>query len=218
MSADRAGLLGLAQATLAAMDTDCLLRTVATILDQADACGASRLGLTIRAESRTALSAPSSPRSHEQLPNVAVIEPPDSTRAALVRLFQVTNGGGWRNRTNWLAPSSVCSWHGVVCLVRNGELQVTNLHLDANNLTGVLPPDIFSQLPFLEVLFLDHNNIQGNLPSFSALALVSLSLWQNAFTGPVPDLNCTRLKLLDLSFNQLSGSTNSTRFRWLITS
>ena len=56
----------------------------------------------------------------------------DLQEIALVALYESTNGGSWKTKTNWGTSTSVCSWSGVTC---TGDL-VTEIRLNSNNLQG----------------------------------------------------------------------------------
>jgi hypothetical protein len=64
-----------------------------------------------------------------------VTEIPDAECEALARLFWSTGGPSWHNTQGWLSDSHPCAWHGVDC----EDSHVTSLHLNVNNLRGVLP-------------------------------------------------------------------------------
>ena len=146
-------------------------------------------------------------------------------RAALVVLYQATNGANWAHSDNWLSDAPVASWYGVVTDDGGG---VTELNLPANGLSGPIPdlsaltsltrlslqtnqlrgpvPDL-SALTSLIWLDLGHNQLRGPVPDLSALTSLSrLFLGVNGLSGPVPDLSAlTNLTRLDLESNQLSG-------------
>lgn len=100
----------------------------------------------------------------------------------LIALYDQTNGPNWKNSNGWMSESSPCEWYGVTC--SDGSV-VSELRLDQNNLSGVIPEEL-DGLKNLYVLKLDQNQITGNIP---------------------PELgNLSKLRVLDLSFNLLSGS------------
>ncbi|KAG0459467.1 hypothetical protein HPP92_022595 [Vanilla planifolia] len=155
-------------------------------------------------------------------------------------------------KLNWRSDTSICSsWVGVKCapdetrviglrlpgvgllgpipantLGKLDALQV--LSLRSNGLAANIPPDV-SSIPSLHYLFLQHNNLSGDIPSllttnltFFDLAynsfggeipleiqnltlLTALYLQNNSLQGPIPDLKLPKLKHLNLSFNNLSG-------------
>ena len=167
------------------------------------------------------------------LPSCTGAQPPETPqnpaapeeRAALVALYQATNGANWTHNDNWLSDAPVAAWYGVVTDDGGG---VTELNLPANGLIGPIPdlsaltsltyldlgynrlsgsiPDM-SALVGLSWLSLDHNQLTGPVPELGALTSLSrLFLGANGLTGPVPDMSAlTSLTYLDLGYNQLTG-------------
>ena len=134
---------------------------------------------------------------------------PPSERAALIALYNSTNGPGWTNNTNWLgAPGTECTWSGVTCGASGTT--VTQLILSSRNLTGTLPPEL-GQLTNLQFLRFGLNHLSGGLPpelgSLANLVVLDLQLNQQ-LTGPMPPelASLTRLQTLIVDYNQLSGS------------
>lgn len=113
----------------------------------------------------------------------------------------------------WLQPNvSHCRWNGVCCtnppdrkqfflrllfLARSlthlggcGAVRcigsiVTRLKLDACNLTGELPADLFGTLPTLGAVSLMNNSLRGHIPPVTP-HVAELLLKNNAFAGPFP--------------------------------
>lgn len=158
-----------------------------------------------------------------------------------------------RRNLKWNSTDPICtSWIGVRCTQDNssvfslrlpgvgfigsipsntlGKLSgVKIISLRSNRFNGDLPSDI-TNLPSLQYLYLQHNNLSGDLPvsfspqlnvldlSFNSFTgnipntiqnltlLTGLNLQNNNLSGHIPNLNLTRLKHLNLSYNQLSGS------------
>ncbi|MYG36498.1 MAG: hypothetical protein F4205_13500 [Gemmatimonadetes bacterium] len=82
--------------------------------------------------------------------------------AALKALYDATDGPGWRSKTNWLSDEPIATWHGVV---GNTYDRVVELHLQDNDLSGEIPPEL-GQLSFLRELVLNENSgLSGELPS-----------------------------------------------------
>ncbi|KAF8093843.1 hypothetical protein N665_0377s0052 [Sinapis alba] len=130
-------------------------------------------------------------------------------------------------KLNWNSTNHICkSWVGVTCtsdgtrvlslrlpgiglvgqippntLGKLGSLRT--LSLRSNLLGGDLPPDIPS-LPSLSYLYLQHNNFSESLQNQKKLT--ALSLQNNKLSGPIPDLDTSRLRRLNLSNNHLNGS------------
>src|SRR5687768_579906 len=107
---------------------------------------------------------------------------PSAERAALVDLYQSTNGAGWDENAKWLSNEPECTWYGVTC--DETQSNVIDLALYYNNLDGTLPPSIgnlskvrslqfagnqlrgevpasLGALKQLEILYLDDNQLEG---------------------------------------------------------
>ncbi|KAF6149299.1 hypothetical protein GIB67_026155 [Kingdonia uniflora] len=85
------------------------------------------------------------------------------------------------------------------------------LDLGDNQLTGELP--LFDALPSLRVLRAGNNQLYGSMPEElfqSSVRLEELDFSGNGFSGSIPTINSTTLKVLNLSLNVLSGSLPST--------
>ena len=126
---------------------------------------------------------------------------PESDRAALVALYEATDGENWTNRTNWLSDRPLAEWNGVST---NSDGRVTHLLLFGNGLNGPLPAQL-ANLTELEFLLLDGNRLTGclsdglaHLRGPSALALPS----------------CSRAALIAL-YNATDGPNWSVNTNWL---
>ena len=137
--------------------------------------------------------------------------PPEADRAALVALYEATDGANWTDSTNWLSDRPIREWHGVG--TRGPRVvadvgRVTLLRLSNNQLSGPVPVELAS-LGRLRVLDLSRNQLSGPIPAeLGGLSdLGSLSLSSNSLSGPIPaelgDLS--NLGSLSLSSNSLSG-------------
>ncbi|MFO0331316.1 MAG: FG-GAP-like repeat-containing protein, partial [Bacteroidota bacterium] len=135
---------------------------------------------------------------------------PSSERAALIALYNSTNGASWTNNTNWLNPNE-STWHGVVVV----GCSVEQINLPNNNLSGSMPIEI-GNLPNLKQLDLWNNSVTGTIPA----ALTNLTnlqrayLFNNQLTGSIPATigNMTSLRNLRLDGNRLTGSLPSSLF------
>ena len=138
------------------------------------------------------------------------VENPD--RAALVALYEATDGPNWIDNTNWLTDAPLGEWYGVDT---DASGRVVGLELQgrydrdagghrSHGLSGSIPP-VVGQLANLERLWLQDNNLHGRIPSeLGNLAnLRWLNLRANALTGSIPPElgNLTELQELDLSVN-----------------
>ena len=131
-------------------------------------------------------------------------------RAALVALYNATNGAGWTNNANWNTNAPLDQWFGVNT---DADGRVVDLTLGNNNLTGSIPSSLGNlQEPYN--LVLDGNQLTGEIPA----SLGNLSdlrwLWlsNNQLTGEIPDAlgNLTNLEDMVLSQNRLTGEIPST--------
>ena len=124
-------------------------------------------------------------------------------RAALVALYEATDGASWTHDDNWLTDEPIATWYGVSY---GDDGRVAELRLPGNGLTGSMPD--LSALSHLTGLYLGSNNLSGQIPNLNALSsLKELSLHFNQLSGPIPNLNAlTNLTWLNLLGNKLSGS------------
>ena len=125
-------------------------------------------------------------------------------RAALVALYNATDGPNWKNNQNWLSDEPLDEWYGVTV----EDERVTGLVLNANQLTGTIPSEL-GNLAGLEGLYLGRNRLTGSIPAeLGNLALDTLDLSYNQLTGVLPSElgDVANLRVLSLNFNQLTGS------------
>ena len=136
---------------------------------------------------------------------VEVVVRENGDRAALVALYESTDGPNWTNNGNWLTDRPPGEWHGVEV---DGQGRVTTLELHGNNLSGPIPAEI-GTLARLEVLWLPGNALSGSIPAaIGDLArLKRLDLGANSLSGGIPaqfgDLR--ELTFLNLRHNNLDG-------------
>ena len=136
--------------------------------------------------------------AHAQIPAIE--------RAALIALYDSTDGANWGNNTNWLgAVGTECTWYGVTCT--GGHVQ--ELGLGSNQLSGVIPPEL-GDLSNLQHLALYFNQLSGSIPSElgNLSSMKQLILSYNQLSGSIPPElgNLSSLRELLLAGNQLSGS------------
>ena len=114
-------------------------------------------------------------------------------RAALVKLYEVTDGPNWVNSENWLTDAPLGEWFGVEtdALGRVVELDLAGRWdretrtVVIHGLSGPIPPEL-GRLTKLTSLDLDYNLLRGPIPSELAGLedLTELSLRRNQLTGP----------------------------------
>ena len=137
-------------------------------------------------------------------------------RAALVALYNATDGPNWVNNENWLTDAPLGDWYGVetdasgrvVRLDLAGVWDADASRYIRNGLDGSIPAEIGS-LSRLTSLSLSRNNLTGPIPPEigNLASLTWLELANNALSGPVPNAigNLSDLTWLELSENKLSG-------------
>ena len=157
------------------------------------------------------------------------VENPD--RAALVALYEATDGPNWVNSDNWLTDAPLADWYGVdtdasgrvVRVDLAGRLDSEGEEYVPHGLTGPIPPELGSLANLME-LYLQHNDLTGPIsPQLGSLAkLTVLYLQDNDLDGPIPPQlgSLAHLTDLHLEFNQLSGAIppelgSLANLRWL---
>jgi len=140
---------------------------------------------------------------------------PASERAALIALYNSTDGANWDSNSGWKNPPLVedgfampgteGNWIGVTV---SGN-KVTAIYFELNNLVGALPAEL-GNLSNLQSLKLYYNPLSGSIPpELGNLAnLQTLVLCGNMLTGSIPPGlgNLSHLTKLELSSTELSGS------------
>ena len=136
--------------------------------------------------------------------------------AALVALYNATDGPNWVNNDNWLTDAPLGEWYGVET---DASGRVVSVNLSAkydsdageivrHGLSGSIPPEL-GNLANLTELNLGWNELTGPIPpELGNLAnLARLSLRINALTGPIPSElgNLSNVTRLDLGSNELTG-------------
>ena len=143
---------------------------------------------------------------------------PAEERAALIDLYNATDGDNWINHKGWRSfphdadgfsiPGSENHWYGIVIK----EDHVVKIKLNKDNLNGALPSTL-GNLSELSQLYLERNHISGPIPpELGKLAnLRILSLGHNQLSSRIPYQlgNLGLLNKLLLGHNLLTGSIPS---------
>ena len=140
---------------------------------------------------------------------------PAQERAALIALYNSTNGDSWTNKSGWKTPpldtdgfampGTEESWYGI----NLSNYHVRAINLTGNLLSGSIPPEL-GNLSQLTELYLTLNRINGTIPpelgNLSQLTLLHLKY--NQLSGPIPPQlgNLSNLSSMAMSYNQLSGN------------
>lgn len=122
----------------------------------------------------------------------------------LLLSFKSTVNDPYNFLSNWDSSVTFCNWNGISC---QNSTHVNAIELSAKNISGKISSSIF-HLPHVESINLSSNQLSGEIPSdifSSSNSLRFLNLSNNNFTGPVPIGSLSRLEILDLSNNMLSG-------------
>lgn len=112
---------------------------------------------------------------------------------------------------NWAKPDAPKGFESYVecncSLKSSNKCHVVTISLKAENLSGVLPPELH-RLRFLQQLDLSRNLLSGTVPSkWATMRLVGLSLMGNRLSGPFPKTltKITTLTNLSIEGNRFSG-------------
>lgn len=148
----------------------------------------------------------------------AAIDYLSKERAALVAIWNATNGENWVkissttggidiSTENWNTDKPISQWYGVEV---NSDGHVVYLHLSSMGLSGTLPEEI-GDLVYCQDLWLSGNNLSGPLPSRigEMQCLKDLSADGMALSGNLSESSLSaiagHLKSLSLSGNDFTG-------------
>ena len=141
--------------------------------------------------------------------SVVTVENPD--RAALVALYEATDGPNWRDNENWLTDAPLGEWYGVdtdrdgrvVRLALAGHYDHEAQELILHGLKGTVPPEL-GDLGGLTILDLSNNDLSRIPPELGNLSnLERLDLLNNTLHHSIPPElgNLFNLVYLDLRAN-----------------
>ena len=108
----------------------------------------------------------------------------DTDRAALVALYNTTDGANWHDKDKWQSEAPMGEWYGVTT---NSDGRVTHLVLYNNELTGEIPAKLGSLTNLVSLSF-SSNQLTGEIPAeFGDLSnLGNLYFSRNQLTGCIP--------------------------------
>ncbi len=131
---------------------------------------------------------------------------PAADRAALVALYNSTDGPNWDKSDNWLSDEPLSEWYGITADFTG---RVTELQLGGNNLRGTLPAEL-GNISKLTHLNLRRNPLSGQIPpELGNLSnLRTLRLYGTSLSGEIPRelASLTNLEALMIYSNDLSGT------------
>ena len=121
------------------------------------------------------------------------VENPD--RAALVALYEATDGPHWLNNENWLTDAPLREWYGIDTDASGRVIQIdlSGFWDDdirqyvSHGLSGIIPPEL-GRLAKLETLNLSYNALTGTIPPelWGLRNLEALDLMRNSLRGVIP--------------------------------
>jgi Leucine-rich repeat (LRR) protein len=140
---------------------------------------------------------------------------PAQERAALIALYNSTDGDNWKNNSGWKTaplhsdgfamPGAESDWHGI----STANDHVYYIYLYSNNLVGTLPEE-FWDLTYLEYVTIAHGKMTGTLSTKieNFERIKRFQLYSNQLSGAIPAciVNLTTLQDLMLGSNQLTGA------------
>lgn len=152
-------------------------------------------------------------------------------RSVLESIYKSCNGETWYYNENWMnKDADICHWHGISC---DESGSVAAINLEANNLRGTFPIDVYSlaslteininsnpvtvlfdgigNATHLEILKVDSTGLSSLNDIGRAKSLKEIHARFNVLQGSLPYemSNLQSLTILDLSDNNLSGQLPS---------
>ena len=130
------------------------------------------------------LITPHTGETNEEVRRRLVVEGPAADRAALVALYNATDGPNWEESENWMSNEPLSVWYGITTNITG---RVTEIELGDNNLVGEIPAEL-GNLASLTNLDLHHNPLSGEIPGElgNLASLTTLHLYGNKLSGEIP--------------------------------
>jgi Leucine-rich repeat (LRR) protein len=130
----------------------------------------------------------------------------NTDRIILEKFYDACQGYYWWTNTNWKDETkSICEWYGVKCVDNKGE-RVKTLQLNANNVHGTPPAELF-QLPHLTTLSLYSNPVRFQFDGIeNAKSLNRLVLDATGLTSLEGISKAPNLLEFEARFNKIQGT------------
>ncbi|KAM3197784.1 hypothetical protein ACQJBY_073081 [Aegilops geniculata] len=144
--------------------------------------------------------------AHVVICNTSISYGNEMDRLSLLAFKDATSLDPQQTFMSWNHSTHFCNWEGVLCRVK-APRRVTSLKLTSRGLVGHISPSL-GNLTFMRSLALIGNTLAGEIPpSLGHLhRLQTLLLNSNTLQGRVPTFaNCSKLKVMDVSKNNLVG-------------
>jgi PKD repeat protein len=151
---------------------------------------------------------------------------PAAERAALIALYNSTNGDNWQRNTGWKTPplhtdgfampGTENTWIGIKCDAENTT--VVSVISGSNDLVGTIPPEL-GNLTNLKGLLLDKNHLSGSIPPELGNLVNVTQLWidGNQLKGEIPTglTNLVKMSYIptctNIGYNALYTDDNTLR-------
>ena len=91
----------------------------------------------------------------------ALADPSIADWAALVALYEATDGDNWDTNDKWLTDAPLGDWYGIET---DANGRVTKIEFDDNGLSGRLPPELGNLTNLLHLWFTNDHLIEGEIP------------------------------------------------------
>ncbi len=119
--------------------------------------------------------------------------------AALMALYQATDGANWLNNSGWASDLPLDEWFGIEV---NGHGGVTGISFDANGLRGRIPPELGDLAELKTLVLIQSDGLVGSIPpELGDLANLEYLYVRSRITGEIPPElgDLANLELLDFA-------------------